>query len=665
MSVTRDPLLSAGERPYLNLNTLINSPNLFKFNPHLKNQTTPIGGTSYGAFALQYMQTTGDITGQSLYNGNTSNTTLAVNQLNSGNPVGYTYHYDQLNRLKKMRQYNGLTGTSWDRSNITPNYQENITYDGNGNILTYGRNGDSSITAQTIDSLTYNYNYNYTGSQLVNNKLNYIHDAITSSGYNLDLRNQTNTTNYQYDAIGNLITDVYSGITNIDWTVYNKPDEIDKASGNITYAYNTANQRSNKSYNGVTTWYVRDAQGNVMGIYDNTHGNINWREQHLYGSSRLGMWLPDINLATGSAIAVYDTLGKKRLELDNHLGNDQATITDTRLPVTSGGYFAANIAAAQDYYPFGMLQPGRQYVASGDSTYRYGFNGKEQDNEVMGYGNWLDYGERMYDPRRVGFGSVDPLYRKYPELSTYQFASSTPIQAVDLDGLEAAVVTDPRDNVAQDIRTLVGDSYKAVIGYVTRVENTDEGIKRTWAYVHGQPPSLRLKAKMEFSAIMLNSQGANHAINPAQILIDAGKDVKEGHYLSAGLGVLAIVPGLEELKPLEKLATFGKCTEFAGKYFSKFNKAITKAGGTIERFEINVGKNAYIGTFDRQLSVNGMHQFLEVTKDGETLIIDNLHPQGVPKEEYIKSLSASGRKLNNGVPISGDELIEKYTKKVN
>jgi len=31
---------------------------------------------------------------------------------------------------------------------------------------------------------------------------------------------------------------------------------------------------------------------------------------------------------------------------------------------------------------------------------------------------------------------VDPLTKSYPELTPYQFASNTPIQAVDLDGLE-------------------------------------------------------------------------------------------------------------------------------------------------------------------------------------------------------------------------------------
>ncbi|MCP9752447.1 RHS repeat-associated core domain-containing protein [Ferruginibacter sp. HRS2-29] len=86
-----------------------------------------------------------------------------------------------------------------------------------------------------------------------------------------------------------------------------------------------------------------------------------------------------------------------------------------------------------------MLMQGRKF--SGDSKYRYGFNGKENDNDVKGDGNQQDYGMRVYDGRIGKFLSVDPLQRDYPELTTYQFASNTPIQAIDLDGLEMSYYT--------------------------------------------------------------------------------------------------------------------------------------------------------------------------------------------------------------------------------
>jgi len=89
-----------------------------------------------------------------------------------------------------------------------------------------------------------------------------------------------------------------------------------------------------------------------------------------------------------------------------------------------------------------MLQPGRQFTAANNSTYRYGFNGKENDNDIgKGNGNQQDYGMRIYDPSVGRFLSVDPITKQYPELTPYQFASNTPIKAVDLDGLEAVQVS--------------------------------------------------------------------------------------------------------------------------------------------------------------------------------------------------------------------------------
>jgi RHS repeat-associated protein len=81
-----------------------------------------------------------------------------------------------------------------------------------------------------------------------------------------------------------------------------------------------------------------------------------------------------------------------------------------------------------------MIMPGRKFTSA--TQYRYGFNGKEEDDEVKGDGNQQDYGMRIYDARLGRFLSVDPITEKYPELTPYQFASNRPIDGIDLDGLE-------------------------------------------------------------------------------------------------------------------------------------------------------------------------------------------------------------------------------------
>ncbi len=90
------------------------------------------------------------------------------------------------------------------------------------------------------------------------------------------------------------------------------------------------------------------------------------------------------------------------------------------------------IAKIRDF----VLELGKGFSFIGNQ-YRYGFNGKENDGETA----WQDYGERIYSPRIAKFLSVDPLTKQYPELTPYQFASNTPIWAIDLDGLEAFFVT--------------------------------------------------------------------------------------------------------------------------------------------------------------------------------------------------------------------------------
>jgi len=81
--------------------------------------------------------------------------------------------------------------------------------------------------------------------------------------------------------------------------------------------------------------------------------------------------------------------------------------------------------------------------------YRFGFNGKEHDDETYGEGNVYDYGFRIYNPRVGKFLTVDPLSPKYPWYSPFQFAGNKPIWAKDLDGLEECYSCDMRaDRIA-------------------------------------------------------------------------------------------------------------------------------------------------------------------------------------------------------------------------
>ena len=63
---------------------------------------------------------------------------------------------------------------------------------------------------------------------------------------------------------------------------------------------------------------------------------------------------------------------------------------------------------------------------------RYKYVGKERDEETGLY----YYGARYYAAWLCRFVSVDALQQKYPELTSYQYASNNPITLLDIDGLE-------------------------------------------------------------------------------------------------------------------------------------------------------------------------------------------------------------------------------------
>jgi RHS repeat-associated protein len=186
-------------------------------------------------------------------------------------------------------------------------------------------------------------------------------------------------------------------------------------------------------------------RGNVLTTYDfRSRHPIKISEQMIYGSSRIGMndkfsqlisWTPP---PTGRASR---TMGLKSYELTDHLGNVLTTISDRKKRLAGATpAFEAVIETAQDYYPFGSLMPGRKYNAG---EYRFGFNGQEKDDEIAGVtGSHVSFKYRVHDTRLGRFLSNDPLSKDYPMLTPYQFASNTPIQAIELEGLEGLIIID-------------------------------------------------------------------------------------------------------------------------------------------------------------------------------------------------------------------------------
>lgn len=427
-----------------------------------------------------------------LFNGNIA--AMSVNLPAAGSPLLYTYRYDVLNRLSSMTAANGLNSTSntWTPAKL-PDFEEALTYDANGNIQSYHRNGNSTFAGkpQTMDELMYSYKQH-------NNRLDYIDDQVSDNNYPNDIDKQL-PGNYSYDAIGNLIADKKGGIDSIYWTVYGKIQRIRKTDGTvIIFTYDVAGNRISKRVNNIETWYVRDAAGNVMSVYTSGDSNINngdltLIESDLYGSGRLGLFNQHTNVqhiidpvilnmpGLGNGFNTIFSRGNKIFELSNHLGNVLATISDRKRQVSADNITVDNyepfVVSAQDYAPFGMGLAGRGFSSE---KYRYGFGGQEKSDEIKGEGNSYTAQFWEYDPRVGRRWNVDPILKPYE--SSYASFANNPIWITDRLGNDSVLYTQNSGSKLSAFTKKGGDPRNII--YTVNELAKDYNAKNPWATAH-------------------------------------------------------------------------------------------------------------------------------------------------------------------------------------
>jgi RHS repeat-associated protein len=201
-----------------------------------------------------------------------------------------------------------------------------------------------------------------------------------------------------------------------------------------------------------------------------------------------------------------------------------------------------------------MVMPGRKYTAP-NGNYRFGFNGKENDNDVKGEGNQQDYGMRIYDPRLGRFLSVDPLTEDYPWLTPYQFASNSPIAFVDQDGEELAYrLPDGKTYIPQgdNLRLPIPNNATLIPGQVQKNNVNLQGISTTLDLIPG----------------IGTFKGAVEGV--------VGYDMA-GNRLSTTDRVLGVVPYVKTLKKVKTINNLVKATDKVDEV-----KDVTKAANKID-----------------------------------------------------------------------------------
>ncbi|SIR02135.1 RHS repeat-associated core domain-containing protein [Marinobacterium stanieri] len=318
----------------------------------------PVSGLTYGngltltnTYDIQYRLTDTQV-GQLLdrnYSFNGNDDITGVNREVSGQLV---FDYDPLRRLEYAQ---------------TPSTILSWTYDSNGNRL-------SETAGQSVD--TY-----YVDSW--SNRL-------------LEISGSTQSI-YTYDANGNVLSkgglsfsyDRYNSLTSVSGTV------------SATYTYNANRQRTSKTVNGQTTYYLYNQSGQLLAELD--HSGQTKVEYVWLGTQPLAV------IHSGPASAVVYYIHTDHLNTPQVVSDNQGTVV-----------------WRADYDAFGQAS-----VAPGSIlTFNLRFPGQYFDSETGLHYNYY----RDYDPSTGRYIQSDPIGLE-GGLNTYAYVGGNPLSYVDPEGL--------------------------------------------------------------------------------------------------------------------------------------------------------------------------------------------------------------------------------------
>jgi RHS repeat-associated protein len=364
------------------------------------NDPSNLGSKLFG-YELKFASTSDASVAQANYNGNI--TEMIWKNAADGILKKYSYQYDAYNRLKNAIYQE--PGTTVPMNNF---FNENITYDSNGNIVTLNRNQKSYTSlAEQIDELTYTYNGNKLTS-VIDHKSNYW-------GYP-----DTSGSTITYDDNGNMNKHEDKGMLDIKYNILNLPSYIrfnnyvtrngEDVYRNMKFSYRADGVKIKKTHNyfsGRNQWDAVATTEYLDGFqYTSDTGDILLQSGLKFFPTSEGY---------------YDFKNNKYIySYVDHLGN-------IRVSYTREGANAV-IVEKNDYYAFG-LKHGDPTDTSG-LNYNYEYNGKEYQGEIGMY----DYGARFYMPDIGRWGVIDPLAETSRRFTPYHYGNNNPLRFIDPDG---------------------------------------------------------------------------------------------------------------------------------------------------------------------------------------------------------------------------------------
>ena len=302
----------------------------------------------------------------------------------------YGFTYDKFARLTGYDHQTASTigATSWSTQREAF-WEQSMSYDLNGNILTLKRMGNQ-VSSKYYSPRTDELKYFYRGNQLG--------DASHS--------NQTGSVSragrygYFYDANGNMTYDMR---------------------GSLNYEYNSLNLITTTAK--ATYQWLSD--GTKLQVENSDGNGYIFLGSLVYNKTGSTYRLASTGFSGGRMIAAGSVVTPS-YQITDHLGSVRVMFADKN-----------RVLAQNDYYAFGKSHANPLLRKTSDMSNRYLFNGKER--QTTGSVGFLDYGARMLDDEWVRWWSMDNKAEKYSSISPYAYCLNNPILFVDPDGNDIVI----------------------------------------------------------------------------------------------------------------------------------------------------------------------------------------------------------------------------------
>jgi RHS repeat-associated protein len=324
-------------------------------------------------------------------------------------------------------------------------------------------------------------------------------------------------------------------------------------------------------------------------------------ERHIYGSSRVGMitekvefeyvygnqpteeLVPTLAIEETVNFELEYTIGSRQYELSNHLGNVLAVISDWKLPVISGASvvsYSTAVVSSQDYSPFGVTLSGRSW----SSGYRYGMNGMEKDDEIIGSGNMYTTEFRENDTRLGRWWSVDPLASDYPWQSPYVSMDNNPINIIDPTGEGGTdPVTVQKGNTLSGIAKDNNTSVDAIMKANPNIRDANKiypGQKINLPGVEG--PTGENNSMVNTTTVKSSSSANAPSAPPANSSSGAEYNGYDVAREATGVSLVALGQPYNYFKPVGALGSSpgsSPASYYLGKWFPQESKTLAKVSG--------------------------------------------------------------------------------------